>query len=90
MMLLQDLVTAQADNGFELFNKLSEKFFLRLGVNLITIFLLIRVIYLPSCRNREYVFTYFMFNILIFLITYLLNKVEMSMGAAFGLFAART
>jgi hypothetical protein len=32
-------------------------------------------------------FTYFLFNTMIFIITYLLNKVDMSMGAAFGLFA---
>ncbi len=87
MILLQQIATEQTDTAFELFNKLSPKFFMRLAVNFVTVFLLIRFIYLPIHRNREYVFTYFIFNLLIFLITYLLNKVEMSLGAAFGLFA---
>ena len=71
----------------ELFDKLSDKFFWRYGMNLLFIFILVRAIYYPIYRRKEYVFTYFLFNTLIFIITYLLNKVDMSMGAAFGLFA---
>jgi hypothetical protein len=86
-MLLQNLILDSAGGSLELLNRLPQKFFMRLGINLVTIWVLLRLIYLPSRRNREYIFTYFIFNILIFLITYLLNKVEMSIGAAFGLFA---
>ncbi|MFN5325278.1 MAG: DUF4956 domain-containing protein [Bacteroidota bacterium] len=75
------------ETGFNLFNKLSPKFFLRLLIDISAVFVLIRFVYFPVYRNREYVFTFFIFNLIIFLITYLLNKVEMSMGAAFGLFA---
>ena len=32
-------------------------------------------------------FTFFLFNIIIFIITFVLNKTNISMGAAFGLFA---
>ncbi len=71
----------------ELFDKLSDKFFWRYGMDLLFIFILVRGIYYPIYRRKEYVFTYFLFNTLIFIITYLLNKVDMSMGAAFGLFA---
>ncbi len=87
MLLLQALDPEITRGGFELFNKLSEKFFIRLGVNLVSVFILIRFVYFPIYRSREYVFTFFIFNLIIFLITHLLNKVEMSMGAAFGLFA---
>lgn len=87
MLLLQALDPDVTGSGFELFNKLSEKFFIRLGVNLISVFILVRFVYFPIYRSREYIFTFFIFNLIIFLITYLLNKVEMSMGAAFGLFA---
>jgi hypothetical protein len=87
MTLLQLLAAENGGLAFEFLNRLSPKFFMRLGVNLATIFLLLRFVYLPSNRNREHIFTYFIFNILIFLITFLLNKVDMSMGAAFGLFA---
>ena len=54
---------------------------------MVSVFILVRFVYFPIYRSRENVFTFFIFNIIIFLITYLLNKVEMSMGAAFGLFA---
>ena len=87
MLLLQSLTNETAGNAFELFEKLSPKFFLRLGVDIVSVLVLIRFIYFPIYRNREYIFTFFIFNLIIFLITYLLNKVEISMGAAFGLFA---
>lgn len=74
-------------NAFELFEKLGNKFFLRLLVDLCTVIILIRFVYLPNNKRREKIFTFLLFNVIIFLITYLLNKVEMSMGAAFGLFA---
>ena len=91
MILLQALndttVVQTAQSGFELFSKLSPKFFERLGVNFVFSFVIIRLIYLRIHRNRDFIFTLFIFNLIIFLITYLLNKVELSMGAAFGLFA---
>lgn len=62
-------------------------FLIRFGVDLFSVLILIRFVYYPVYRNREYFFTFIIFNLLIFLITILLNKVEMSMGAAFGLFA---
>lgn len=68
-------------------DKNSIEFLIRLVINLASCLVLIRFIYYPIYRNREYFFTFIIFNLLIFLITILLNKVEMSMGAAFGLFA---
>ena len=87
MVLLQAIDGESTTAAFELFEKLQPKFFIRLGVDLVSVFILVRFIYFPLYRSRENVFTFFIFNIIIFLITYLLNKVEMSMGAAFGLFA---
>ena len=72
---------------FVWFDKLSFKFLLRLLVDLASVFVLIRLIYYRHYRRTDLFLTFFGFNIIIFLITYLLNKVEMSMGAAFGLFA---
>ena len=60
---------------------------LRLGIDLVSILILIRFIYYPHYKNRDLFFTYFIFNIIIFFITFLLNKTEISIGAAFGLFA---
>ncbi len=72
---------------FEMFDKLSDKFFWRLLIDVISMIVIVRFIYFRIYRKKDYLFTFFLFNIIIFIITYLLNKVDMSMGAAFGLFA---
>ncbi len=87
MILLQTLDPETTKDAFEMFDKLSPKFFMRLLVNFASVAVLVRFIYFPIYRNRENLFTFVIFNTIIFLITFLLNKVEMSMGAAFGLFA---
>lgn len=74
-------------NQFELFDKLSDKFFIRLLIDIVAMLILVRFIYFRNYKKKDYLFTFFLFNIIIFIITYLLNKVDMSMGAAFGLFA---
>lgn len=69
-------------------DRFSLSFFIRLLVDLISMVVLIRVIYYPVYKKRDYFFTFFMFNLTIFIITFLLNtKSGFSMGAAFGLFA---
>lgn len=88
MTLLQDVAAATHAHGvFDIINKLGAKFFLRLLIDLTTVVVLINIIYVRYNKKHDYIFTYYIFNLIIFLITYLLNKVEMSMGAAFGLFA---
>ncbi|MDD4149035.1 MAG: DUF4956 domain-containing protein [Bacteroidales bacterium] len=62
-------------------------FFLNLAIDLVTVFLIIFFIYYPNNKRQEYVFTFILFNLIIFLLTYVLNEVKISMGAAFGLFA---
>ncbi|WP_028663746.1 DUF4956 domain-containing protein [Runella zeae] len=84
MIFLQELAVADT---FEWFNKLPEKFFVRLAVDLLTVTILVRLIYYRIYRRTDLFLTFFGFNLVIFLVTYLLNKVQMSMGAAFGLFA---
>ena len=76
--------------AIEVLNQLPLKFFMRMLINFIAVLILFRLVYYPRYKNAENVFTYFIFNTIIFLITYLLNKAEMSMGAAFGLFAVFT
>lgn len=49
---------------------------------------LVRFIYYPVYKKNDYFFTFFTFNVTIFIITHLLNsETGFSMGAAFGLFA---
>ena len=86
MYLLQE-TTDVVSGGWELFNKLSSKFFIRLAVDLISVFILIRLIYYPSYKTREMFFSFFIFNLIIFLVMFMISKVEISVGAGFGLFA---
>ncbi len=63
-------------------------FFARLGINVLSMIILVRGIYYSVYRRREFFFTFFMFNLIIFIITVLLNANSgFSIGAAFGLFA---
>lgn len=71
----------------ELFDKLGDKFFLRLIIDLVSVSLIVWKVYLPNYKKRDHFFTFFMFNLVIYIISYLLSKVDMSFGAAFGLFA---
>lgn len=59
----------------------------RFVINLIAIFVLARGIYYPLHRRKEYLFTFFLFNVLIFLICLLLSSARLQVGFAFGLFA---
>ena len=67
--------------------KLGSTFFINLLIDLGTILIIILLIYLPNSKKPDYVFTFILFNIIIFMLTYVLNEVKISMGAAFGLFA---
>ncbi len=67
--------------------KLDQVFFINLGINVLSMLIIILLIYFPNYKKLDYIFTFMLFNIVIFLLTYVLNDVKMSMGAAFGLFA---
>src|SRR5690606_35972900 len=59
----------------------------KFGLDAIVVFILIRLIYYPIHRKKENLFTYFVFNFLIFFLCMLLNNVKLSTGFGFGLFA---
>jgi len=88
MLTILQVATDPA-NGISLegIAKISSRMGLRLLIDLATVYILVRLIYFPIYRQREYFFMFVIFNLIIFLISFLLNKVELSMGAAFGLFA---
>jgi Domain of unknown function (DUF4956) len=88
MSILQIVTEPQvAASTFEWFDKVSMKFISRFLVDLVAVTILVRFIYYRIYKRTDFFLTFFGFNIVIFLITYLLNKVDMSLGAAFGLFA---
>lgn len=67
--------------------QLNQNFYISLIIDLATIVLIIALIYYPNYKKMDTIFTFIMFNVTIFLLTFVLNKVKISMGAAFGLFA---
>ena len=56
-------------------------------LNLFTVFILFRFIYFKNYKKTDLFLTFFGFNSIIFFISFMLNKVEISTGAGFGLFA---
>jgi len=61
---------------------------IRFGFNLSIAFIIIKFIYQRNhSNNLDFVFTYFMFNSLIFFFAFLLGNITINMGFAFGLFA---
>ncbi len=67
--------------------EMNEKFIISLGINLLNVALIIFFIYYPNYRKLDYIFTFVIFNLVIFLLTFVLKYVKLSVGAAFGLFA---
>ncbi len=61
---------------------------IRFSFNLLIIFILVRKIYFPVSRRKEYYFNYMLISVILFLITYMLiNVKDLSVGVALGLFA---
>ncbi len=57
------------------------------GLNFAVAFVIVRLIYYPRRRDKDYVFTFFSFNTIIFFVLSLLRSVNLSVGFGFGLFA---
>ena len=87
MTALQIVTEATTANDTAELVKILTKFTFRFIIDMISLLVLIGCVYFPSYKRSELFFTFAVFNIVIFLICFLLNKVELSMGAAFGLFA---
>jgi hypothetical protein len=70
-----------------MFNTLDMGFFLRLFINTVSLFVLVKHCYYRRTPNREFLFSFFLFGTGVFIVSYLLRGVDVSMGFAFGLFA---
>lgn len=74
--------------GMPIFN--SNNFFLlsfKFAIDLVAIFVIARLVYFPIRKHRGYLFTFCIFNIVIFLVCSLLNHLTLSIGFSFGIFA---
>lgn len=59
----------------------------RLGLNMLFTVVVVRLVYYRLYRSRDYVFTYFLINLVTFSLAYLLSNVPIELGFALGLFA---
>jgi hypothetical protein len=70
---------ASSSAGMEYIELLS-----RFGVNMLAVFILVRLIYYPTHKNKDFLFSFFIFNFIIFI---LLSTTKLKAGFAFGLLA---
>lgn len=62
-------------------------FVISAAFNLVVALVVVRGIYYPATRDKNLVFSYLVFNTMIFFVLSLLQSVELSVGVGFGLFA---
>lgn len=59
----------------------------RFAFNMLIIVWIVRYIYYPITKRKDYLFTYLLFSAVVFFLCHLLANVKLSMGFALGLFA---
>ena len=57
------------------------------ALNFAVVFIVVRCFYFPKSQRRDYLFTYILMSISIFLLIFILNDVKFKTGFALGLFA---
>lgn len=75
------------DNFLNLNNPNFWGIIIRFFINLVFLFLLIRVIYFKYSKKEKFVFSFFLMGIMIFLLGSMMDTVFMTMGMGFTLFA---
>jgi hypothetical protein len=60
---------------------------IRLAVNLIVLTILIRYLYYPKTKRKDYLFTYYLIGLITFFLCFGLKKLDIDTGMGLGLFA---
>ncbi|PCH98320.1 MAG: DUF4956 domain-containing protein [Bacteroidetes bacterium] len=60
---------------------------LRFSFNMIITVWIVRYIYYPITKRKEYLFTYMLFSVIVFFLCQLLSNVKLGLGFALGMFA---
>ncbi|WP_298880124.1 DUF4956 domain-containing protein [uncultured Polaribacter sp.] len=63
------------------------KMIFRFILNFSFLTVIIRFIYYPDSKRKDYVFTYYLISLIVFFLCFTLKKYEMDIGMALGLFA---
>ena len=87
MLLINELLLNVEIFGTELFNKDFYELLIKFLFNLAIVSYIVRYLYFNSTKNKDYLFTYLMISITVFLLCFLLENVKLQLGFALGLFA---
>ena len=87
MLIINELLLNVEIFGTELFNKDFYELLIKLLFNLAIVSYIVRYLYFNSTKNKDYLFTYLMISITVFLLCFLLENVKLQLGFALGLFA---
>ena len=60
---------------------------IRLAINLLVLFVIVRLLYYPKTLRKDYLFTYFLIGIITFFLCFGLKKLDIDTGMGLGLFA---
>jgi len=74
--------------GLQLFD--SKGFYellIRFSFNLLIIFIIVRLLYYPITKRKDYLFTYLLISTISFLLCFMLGNVKLQLGFTLGLFA---
>ncbi len=63
------------------------EFAIRFGLHFGLLFVIVRYLYFETSRRKDYLFTYILISMVIFLLCYMLENVKLELGMALGLFA---
>lgn len=83
------LKAAEPDNlnTLIIFSKDVYALLLRMAINLIVLTVLIRYLYYPRTKRKDYLFTYFLIGMITFFLCFGLKKMNIDTGMGLGLFA---
>jgi hypothetical protein len=91
MPMLLDLIAPLAKNpdnfSVTMFSTDAYVLLLRLAVNMVILTILIRLLYYPKTKRKDYLFTYYLIGTITFFLCFGLKKLDIDTGMGLGLFA---
>lgn len=90
--MITDLILLQANQNGNLATTLVEAYpvlglIIRFTFNLLVVGIIVRGLYYPLTRKKNYMFSFLLIGVVVFLVCFLLESLDMGLGFALGLFA---
>jgi len=90
--MLTDLILLQAEPNGALASTLFEEYpvlglIIRFTFNLLVVGIIVRGLYYTLTRKKNYMFSFLLIGVVVFLVCFLLDSLDMTIGFALGLFA---